>query len=315
MLEQGGQRVEHIGECRDEQRATVDGQRGDRQRDIKRDHDQPFANTGVAVVEAEQREHRVDDHRRGEQVQPEGDIGTAREPRLIRRVPAHREQEYADPEQQDRAEDDVLDPVVHAADRRQQQADDQRDDRSGAGGDGDRNLEALPVEPGRDGGDRGGAGSEYPAEYLVVVDRLLADAEHEQEARCSKYAADKRQQQQDRWQRHAALGGEKEGEAPRRRGDRDGAERAGSIVIDDEANRLARRLADPADRKQQDGAGDRDENIVEAVDQSKLFFVGGRAGALSVDECAERDRGIGADGTRRDRLVQILLAVHDHFPP
>ena len=48
------------------------------------------------------------------------------------------------------------------------------------------------------------------------------------------------------------------------------------------------RLADPADREQQDRRGDRDENVVEAGDQPELLFVGNRDRALAFDMRAER---------------------------
>ena len=48
----------------------------------------------------------MDDHRRREQVEPEGDVRAAGDPGAVGRVPPHGEQEHADAEQQDEAEDE-----------------------------------------------------------------------------------------------------------------------------------------------------------------------------------------------------------------
>ena len=92
-------------------------------------------------------------------------------------------------------------------------------------------------------------------------------------------------------------------------------ERAGTVVIDDETHRLADRLADPAHREQQDGRSDGDENIVEAGDQAKMFFVDAGQGPLRFDESAKRRGGVGTDRARRHRLVEIVLAVHGYILP
>src|SRR3546814_6468534 len=60
------------------------------------------------VCSSDLREDRMDDHRRRQQVQPESNVRAAGDTCRIRRVPAHREQKYADAEQQDEAEDEVL---------------------------------------------------------------------------------------------------------------------------------------------------------------------------------------------------------------
>ena len=56
---------------------------------------------------------------------------------------------------------------------------------------------------------------------------------------------------------------------------------------------LADRLANPADREQQDDAGDRDEDVVEAGDEAELLFVDRRCGAIAVEIIAERGGGGG----------------------
>ena len=76
--------------------------------------------------------------------------------------------------------------------------------------------------------------------------------------------------------------------------------------------RLADRLRDPADCEQQDQAGDRDEDVVEAGDEAKLLFVDRRRFAIPIEKVAKRRSGVGVDGPRRDGLVEILLGVHDN---
>jgi hypothetical protein len=111
--------------------------------DVEQDHDKALADGRMAVVQTEQGEHRVDDHRRRQQVEPEGDVGTAGQARRIGRIPAHREQENADPEKEDEAEDQVA-PGLHAfAQGGNQQADGDGRDRGSAGGDRDRNPERF----------------------------------------------------------------------------------------------------------------------------------------------------------------------------
>src|SRR5204863_6928522 len=80
--------------------------------------------------------------------------------------------------------------------------------------------------------------------------------------------------------------------------------------IDDETHRLADRLADPANREQQDRRGDRDENVIESGDQSKLLFIDRGRSALLVDVSAQAVGGLGADRTGCDGLVELILAIH-----
>jgi hypothetical protein len=104
-------------------------------------------------------------------------------------------------------------------------------------------------------------------------------------------------------------------EAPSRGGNGGRGEetRSGLAVrAEDKTKRGADRLADPADREQQDRAGDRDEDVVEAVDQPKLFFVDRRGRPIGVEEVAKRCGGGGVDRPRGDGLVEILLVVHEH---
>ena len=114
-----------------------------------------------------------------------------------------------------------------------------------------------------------------------------------QEAGRRKHAADEGQQQEDRGQRHAALGGEEKRQAPGGRGDGERREEARpglAMVADEQPGGLANALADPADREQQDRRGDRDENVVEAGDEPELLFIrdGGRALAFDIGAQARR---------------------------
>jgi hypothetical protein len=184
------QREQHIGERRDEQRAAVDRQRGEAERDVEQDHDQAFADRRIAVVEAEQGEDRVDDHRRGQQVQPEGDVGAAGEARAVRRIPPHREQEHADAEQQHEAEDDVLACSAFCPSAATSRPTAIAGDRGGAGGDGDRHPEALPVQPGGGGGDRGGNAATMPPSCGLLSSASGPDASTSANAGGREDAAD-----------------------------------------------------------------------------------------------------------------------------
>ena len=134
---------------------------------------------------------------------------------------------------------------------------------SAADGDGDRHPEPAPVEPGRAGGDRGGGGDDQGDGPLIVLESRLADAEDEGGEGGQQHSAGEGEQQDDAGQRHAPLAGEEFGEAPggrrRRTGRRRATGRRTSICGAD-------RLADPADREQQDRRGDADEDVVEAGD-------------------------------------------------
>jgi hypothetical protein len=69
-------------------------------------------------------------------------------------------------------------------------------------------------------------------------------------------------------------------------------------------------LADPADREQQDGAGDRHEDVVEAGDEAEILLVDRGRCPLVIDKGAKGRGGFGADRAAGYRLVQIILAVH-----
>ncbi len=85
-------------------------------------------------------------------------------------------------------------------------------------------------------------------------------------------------------------------------------------MLDREAYGLAGRLADPANREQQDHGGDRYEDVVEPGEQPELFLIGnGRTPAFDIS--AQRVGGFGGERARGNRVVELLLAVHVDFPP
>ena len=82
-----------------------------------------------------------------------------------------------------------------------------------------------------------------------------------------------------------------------------------------QAERLADRLADPADREQQDRGGDRDEDVVEAGEQPELLLVDRWQRAAGVRRRCEARSRLGAERARGDGLVEIVLAIHGHSLP
>ena len=62
-------------------------------------------------------------------------------------------------------------------------------------------------------------------------------------------------------------------------------------------------VAQPADRDQQDDAGDRHENIVEAGQQAEGFFIHHRAGPQPGDMIAQRLRALRGDNPRRYSIL------------
>ena len=159
-------RVQHVGERRDEQRAAVDRQRGHAEQ--RRKAGSPPApspivalpsfrpssvKTGCTIIGAASRcSQKATSARRVSA-------------RAVGRVPPHGEQEHADAKQQHEAEDEVLRAARHSARaRRRARPTAIAGDRGGAGGDGDRDPEAAPVQPGRGGGDRCRRGAENAAE-------------------------------------------------------------------------------------------------------------------------------------------------------
>ena len=170
-----------------------------------------------------------------------------------------------------------------------------RGDRGGAGGDRDRHPERASAarRPRRRWRPRPRRRCRRAGSLLSRLSAPIGQDRAERGGR--EDAADEGQQQQDRGQRHAPLGGEEQGQAPGGRGDRQRAERARAVAVDRQADRLADRLADPADREQQDRGGDRDENVVEAGEQPEMLFVDGRRRAAGVRNAAKRRRGFGAE--------------------
>ena len=139
-----------------------------------------------------------------------------------------------------------------------------------------------------------------PRKRFIVVEPAFADGSGLQlKPAVSEHAADKGQQQQDRRQRHAALGGEEQRQAPGGRGDRQPG-RAGL----DRRSRSPSPCDWPIDWPIQPTANSRialaidDEDVVEAGDEAEIFFVDRGRGPLAVDEGAKRSGGVGAERAR-----------------
>ena len=227
------------------------------------------------------------DHRRGQQVEPEGDVRAARQASAVGAVPPHREQERADAEQEDEAEDQVLGFG--------------RCRRASAATSSPTAIAATEAAPAATViGTRkrfqwiqaaaaaiaAATAPRMPASGGIVVSSACrSDAQNQAEAGGREDAADEGQQQQDRGQRHAPLRGEEQGEAPARRGDEQRARGRTVRRLRRQAGPLADPLADEADREQQDRRGNRDEDVVEAGDEPELLFVLGRQSALML-RCA-----------------------------
>ncbi len=125
-------------------------------------------------------------------MQPECDIAAPGDPRRIRRIPAHREQEHADAEEQDKAEDGVAHFIDRYADPDDQQGDGQARDRRPTGCNGDRHMEPLPMDPGSGRGDCCRGSGHDSAERLIVVEPGLADREHQRKYGRREHADDER---------------------------------------------------------------------------------------------------------------------------
>src|SRR6185295_14910397 len=153
----------------------------------------------------------------------------------------------------------------------------------GAGGDGDRDPEGPPVQPGGRRGNRTRRGGDDSEHRNIVVQGFGTDGEHEDRSGRHENSADEGEQEQDRGQGHPAPGGEEGGEPPRRARHRERAERRRAVAFNREIRRLTEPLADPANREQQDRGGDRDEYVIEAGDEPELLFIGNGNRALLLD--------------------------------
>ena len=126
-----------------------------------------------------------------------------------------------------------------------------------------------------------------------------------------EHAADEGEQQQDRGQRHAPLGGEEQARPQAVAATTSGASGRRAVDIDDQADALADRLADPADREQQDRGGDRDENVVEAGDQPEIAPRRPRASARWPSTKARSDAAASAlsapDATASSRSFWLYM--------
>ncbi len=126
------------------------------------------------------------DHRGGEQVEPEGDVAAPRLAHPVAAVPPHREGEHAEAGDQHQRHRQRAVGARHTGNR-EHERDRGGGERGGAGGDGDRHHETLPVEPGRAGGDerhradqnRTGGFAEVLAEDILAM--LDEEADHRRE--------------------------------------------------------------------------------------------------------------------------------------
>jgi len=90
FAKQESQRDQHIGQRRHQQRTAIDRQSDQPEHDIDCYHRKGRTEPDiVAIGHADQREHRMGDHGRGKQVQPEGDVAAAGGALRIAHVPAH----------------------------------------------------------------------------------------------------------------------------------------------------------------------------------------------------------------------------------
>ena len=233
---------QHISQRRDEQRPAVDRQGGKAERDIDEQHDHRLERRRRTVGEAEQREDRVNDQRRRQQVQPEGDIRAARLAPRIGGVPPHGEEEDADAEQQRERRGDgrflhrEVDKRMgsHQEDGGEQQreaeqyvaqrlrvADDggddgerDADDRRRSGRHRDGHAEAAPVDPGRCRRDRGRTGDDERRQTFIVLECRFPDYQAGRRRDGDEQAADEGEQQNDAGERHSTLEGEELRQAP-----------------------------------------------------------------------------------------------------
>ena len=235
------------------------------------------------------------DHRRGEQVEPEGDVAAARLALAIAHVPAHSVGKDRKAAGKDQAEEKGLRGFPGQAGGGDNQRDGRAGDRGRAGGNGDRHVEAPPVQPGTCRSEEEGARKNDGAGAVVhaVVGQTLNYLE-----RSRDQPADERQQQHDRGQRHAPGLGEVLGHAPRRRGNQQPADawRDG--------------LANAAHRHEQQHRGDGHEDVVEAVEEPEGLFVGSGRDARAFHISPQALGRLGADRSGSDRVADVLFAVH-----
>ena len=235
------------------------------------------------------------DHRCSGEVKPEGDIRPTRLAFGIAHVPAHRcgkDAKAADQQQ-------WPDRILHIGDGGEDQADRSGDQCGRPGGDGDRHHEAAPVQP------RGGGGGQADArdrQRPRAIAKVRHDGLHALEQTASD-TADEGDQQQDAGQRHSAFGGEIFREHPCRARDEHATERTG------------KRGADLPHRDEQQHDRDRDEDVVEASEQTEMLFVHRRCCVRRGDVRAQRRRGVGGDRPRRHRAIDVAFAIHGDPSP
>ena len=239
------------------------------------------------------------DQRRGEQVEPEGDVAAAGFAGAVGHVPAHGEGEYGKTGDKGHRQQQI---AAFQLDARLQgggdQCDGSCDHRTSSGGDGDRHHEAAPVEPGGEGCQQAdGCGPDRAG----LRGHVALGAGEDFDWRCGD-AARKGHQQDDRGQGHAALAGEVFRHAPRGCGNQNAA-----------CSR-EQRLSDSRHRDHQQDSCDGHEDIVEACNQAEVFFIDRRRGAQAMDMAAQGLGLLVSQGTGGYRGVQVTFRIHRHSP-
>src|SRR5438270_3813626 len=148
-------------------------------------------------------------------------------------------------------------------------------------------MEAPPVQPGCPAGNGGGYRGENAAEFIVAVHIVGPGPQNQREQSGCEHAADERQKEQDRGERHAPLRSEVERKAPRSDRDEQRSDERRSTIVERQPGGLTDGLPDPTDGEKQDRSGDRDKDVVEASKEPELLFVRNRGRALAFDVCAQ----------------------------
>ena len=214
-------RVKHVGERRDEQSAAVDGKRRSCQAPYKAAPPRSpsptliwplvrpsSVKTGWTIIGAASRcSQKATSERRVSRARSDESHHMAK-------------QEHADPEQQDKAEDDVLRLVGFLRLAKQRAIATNRRPPRRACRDRDRDLEAAPVQPRGGGRDRCADGRRDPAKRAVVAVDIgpgpMTPIRAKSEV--AKTPPTKASSRQNGGERHAPLPGEIERQAPGRRG-------------------------------------------------------------------------------------------------
>src|SRR5438270_13014035 len=116
-------------------------------------------------------------------------------------------------------------------------------------------MKTPPMQPRRTSGDRGRDCSKSAAELVVSVHVIGPDTKNQREQCSRENAADERQEEEDRRERHPALRGEIERETPGGRGDQQGRDEGRTARIKSQVGGLSDALADPSHCEQKNRRG------------------------------------------------------------